>query len=59
METQTWLSCYYNFISAENITLLSVSSDNFLHALLEVAAVIWRDGEYRNILCRNKFIMTT
>ena len=37
METQTWLSCHYKFISGENITILSVSSDDFLHALLEVA----------------------
>ena len=26
METRTWLSCYYKFVSAENITILSVSS---------------------------------
>ena len=32
METQTWLSCHYEFISAENITILTVSSDDFLHA---------------------------
>ena len=31
METQTWLSCHYKFISAENITILSVSSEDFLH----------------------------
>ena len=37
METQTWLSCHNKFISAENITILSVSSDDFLHAFLEVA----------------------
>ena len=37
METQTWLSCHYKFISVENITLLSISSDDILHALLEVA----------------------
>ena len=36
METQTWLSCHNRFISAENITLLSVSSDDFLHAILKV-----------------------
>ena len=29
METQTWLSRHYKFISAENITILSVSSDDF------------------------------
>ena len=32
METQTWLSCHNKFISAENITILPVSSDDFLHA---------------------------
>ena len=37
METQIWLIRHYKFISAENITILSVSSDNFLHAFLEVA----------------------
>ena len=37
MVTQTWLSRHYKFISAENITILSVSSDDFLHAFLEVA----------------------
>ena len=36
METQTWLSCHYKIISAENITILSVSSDDFLHAILKV-----------------------
>ena len=35
METQTWLSRHYKFISAENITILSVSSDDFLHAFPE------------------------
>ena len=28
METQTWLSCQNKFILAENITILSVSSDD-------------------------------
>ena len=37
METQTWLSCHYKLISAVNITILSVSSDDFLYAFLEVA----------------------
>ena len=37
METQTWLSRHYKFILVENITVLSVSSDDFLHAFLEVA----------------------
>ena len=35
METQTWLSCHNKFISAEHIiAILSVSSDNSLHAFL-------------------------
>ena len=55
VKTQTWLSCYHKFISAENITILSVSSDDFFHAFLEVAVY----GEYSNILRRNEFIMTT
>ena len=62
METQTRLSRHYKFISAENIiTILSVSSDDYLHASLEVAEqqYIWRDGGYGNILRRNKSIMTT
>ena len=37
MEPQTWLSCHNKFISAENITIFSISSDDFLHAILEVA----------------------
>ena len=39
METQTWLSCHCKFISSENITILSVSSDDFLHAFLKVADI--------------------
>ena len=34
METQTRLSHHNTFISAENITILSVSSDDYLHASL-------------------------
>ena len=34
IETQTRLSRHYKFISAENITILSVSSDDFLYASL-------------------------
>ena len=46
METQTWLSCY-KFISAEDITILSVSSDDFLHALLKVAEQqMWSYSSY-------------
>ena len=37
METQTQLSLHYKFTSAENITILSVSSDEYLHAFLEFA----------------------
>ena len=47
METQTWLSRHYKFISAENITILSVSSDDFLHAFLEVAEQpMWNYSSY-------------
>ena len=47
METQTRLSCHDKFISAENITILSVSSDDFLHAILEVAEQqIWNYSSY-------------
>ena len=47
METQTWLSCHYKFISVENITRLSVSSDDFLHAFLGVAEQqMWNYSSY-------------
>ena len=47
METQTWLSRHYKFISAENFTILSVSSDDFLHAFLEVAEQqMWNYNSY-------------
>ena len=47
MEIQTWLSCHYKFISVENITILSVSSDDFLYALLEVAEqLMWSYSSY-------------
>ena len=36
MDIQTWSSRHYTFISAEYITILSVSSDDFLHNFLEV-----------------------
>ena len=39
MEAQTWLICHYKFISAENMTIISLSSDDFLHAFLEVAVI--------------------
>ena len=34
MKTQTRLSRHNKFISADNITILSVSSDDYLHASL-------------------------
>ena len=36
MESQTWLICHNEFISAENITIFYVSSDDYLHAIHEV-----------------------
>ena len=50
METQTWLSRHYKFISAENITILSVSLDDFLHSFLEVAEQqMWNYSSYLKI----------
>ena len=47
METQIWLSRHYKFISAENITILSVSSDDILHAFPEVAELqMWNYSLY-------------
>ena len=47
IETQTLLSCHYKFISLENITILPISSDDFLHALLEVAEQqMWSYSSY-------------
>ena len=40
METQTRLSRHNKFISAENITILSVSSDDYFHA--------FQDGCFRS-----------
>ena len=38
MQTQTRLSRHYKFSSSENIiTIVSVSSDDYLHASLEAA----------------------
>ena len=52
MERQTWLSRHYKFISVGNITILSVSSDDFLHAFPEVAELqMWN---YRSYLEKNK-----
>ena len=47
METQTWLCHHNKFILAENITILSVSSDDFLYAFLEVAKQqMWNYSSY-------------
>ena len=45
METQTWLIRHYKFISAENITIVFVSSDDFLYDFLAVATlfIIYKD----------------
>ena len=51
METLTWLSCHNRFISAKNITILSVSSDDYLHVILEVAEQqMWTYSSYVKIL---------
>ena len=58
MYSKTWLSCHYKFISMENITRLSVSSDDFLRAFLEVAKQqMWNYSLYsknRNKKIKNK-----
>ena len=51
METQTWLSHHYNFISAENITLLSVSSDDFLHVCMYICVCVNRKWHYITHKC--------
>ena len=46
METQTRLSRHNKFISVENITLLYVSSDDYLHASLSSQGTkcpLWRE----------------
>ena len=44
---ETRLSCHNKFISAENITILSVTSDDYLHASLEVAEQqMWNYSSY-------------
>ena len=51
METQTWLSRHYKFISVENIIgIFSVSSDDFLHAFLEVAKQLISSDETESIV---------
>ena len=50
METQTWLNRHNKFISVENITILSVTSDYFLHAFLKVAEQqMWNYSSYLRI----------
>ncbi len=47
METQTRLSRHNKLISAENITILSISSNDYLHAFLEVGdSHLTRRGVY-------------
>ena len=47
METQTQLSRHYKFVSAENITILFVSSDDYLHAPFKVAEQqMWNYSSY-------------
>ena len=47
MEIQTWLSRHYEFISAENITIPSVSSDDILQAFLAVVEQqMWNYSSY-------------
>ena len=55
METQTWLSCHNKFISVKNITILSVSSDDFLRTILEFAEQqTWNTTEIVNRGIRSK-----
>ena len=55
METRTWLSRHCKFILVENITILSVSSDDFLHAFLEVAEQqMWNYSLYLKNKNKNK-----
>ena len=47
MEIQTPLTHHYEFISVENITMLSVSSDDYLHASFKVAEQqMWNYSSY-------------
>ena len=43
METQTRLSHHDKFISAKNITILSISSDDYLHASLSSYIYIYKN----------------
>ena len=47
MENQTWLSRHYKSISTEKITILSLSSDDFLRAFIEVdEQQMWNYSSY-------------
>ena len=55
MEFQTWLSRHNKFISAENFTILSVSSDDILHAFLAVVEQqMCNYSSYLKIKIKNK-----
>ena len=55
METQTWFSHHYKFILAENISILSISSDDFLHAFIKVAEQqMWNYSSYLKMKNKNK-----
>ena len=55
MEIKTWLNCHNKFILTENITVLSVSSDDFLHAILEVADQYMYIYIYMNMKKKTKY----
>ena len=53
METQTRLICHYKFISTENITILSVSSDDlniyiYIYIYIDVCVCV---GIFRRSRC--------
>ena len=60
MGTQIWLSRHYRFISVENITILSVSSDDFSHVFLEVAEQqMWNYSSYlKNIISGSRSLLS-
>ena len=59
METQTRLSCHSKFILAENITILSFSSDDYLHASLsshvEFGTLVIEHDSFQNYLFTDLF----
>ena len=64
METLTRLSRHNKFISAENITILSVSSDDYLHASLSLQSskyiyiyIYIYEGSRKNLIQIGEFIM--